>query len=643
MATIEAPVRPELRMASDAQIEDAVGHADLMVLRGLLYQLTGDPELKAMELKRVKMGRAEVVAPATDADAALVRRKAVDFLKAYRDSGAGRIGYGPEERLPESLALIVGHEIKAEAIDLMVEETALDPWARSLQWQAEPDPARLETFSVMIIGAGMGGLNAAVQLKRAGIHYHIVEKNSGVGGTWYENRYPGARVDTPSRSYMNLFGVDFPYPYAFGNHVENQKYYDWVADEFDLRGDITFDTEVRALTWDEAASMWEIHVDGPQGEHTLLANAVITGVGFLNRPNMPEIEGMRDFEGPSWHTARWPEDVDLAGKRIAVIGTGCTGYQLVPELAHTAGHVTVFQRTPQWLFPVPGYLSESSPQVQWLDRNLPYHTNFMRFRAFYAAGPDLAKIFDIDPDFDDPFACSAVNKAARDASIAFLESKLSDPKLVEIMTPNHPAWSARPVVVDPEYSILDALQADNVTLVTNGIRRINRTGIEDGQGVQHDVDVIVYATGFRANDFLYPMTITGRGGQTIEALWAADGARAYLGCMMPGFPNLWALYGPNTNGGLPVAQFHEMTTIYALQCMEKLILDGKDTIEVKEDAYWRYNKLVDEGNRMKVWADPRAHNYWWTKHGRTASQIPFTGYEVREFLLHPDFADMEIH
>ena len=643
MATIDAPERPELLEASDEAIEDAIGYADPMVLRGLLYQLTGDPEIKAMKLKTVRMGRVETAEPASPADVATLRRKAVDFLKGYRDAGAGRIGYGPWERLPESMSMVVGHPIKKEALDLMIEESALEPWARSLEWQAEPDPKKLENFTVSVIGAGMGGLNAAVQLKRAGIHYQVIEKNSGVGGTWYENRYPGARVDTPSRSYTNLFGVDFPCPYLYGTHVENQKYYDWVADEFDLRGDIIFNTEVRSLVWDDEAAMWDIRVDGPEGERTLRSHAVITGVGFLNRPNMPEIEGMAAFEGQSWHTARWPECVDLKGKRIAVIGTGCTGYQLIPELAREAGHITVFQRTPQWLFPVPGYLSPSPPQLLWLDRNLPFHTNFMRFKSFYGSGPDLAKMFDIDPDFDDPYSVSEANKAARDRSIDFLKSKLKDPNLVAIMTPNHPAWSARPVVVDPEYCILDALQSDNVTLVTDGIRRINRTGIEAGDGSQHDVDVIIYATGFRANDFLYPMTITGRDGKTIEQLWAEDGARAYLGCMMPGFPNLWALYGPNTNGGLPVAQFHEMTMVYAMQCIERLILDEKRSIEVKEDAYWRYNRLVDELNAKKVWADPRAHNYWWTKHGRTASQIPFTGYEVRDFLLHPDFADLEIH
>jgi 4-hydroxyacetophenone monooxygenase len=623
-------------------IEDAVQHAEPMVLRGLLYQLTGDPELKSMPLKKVRVGRIQTVAPAGEQEVTMLRRKAADFLKAYRDSGAGAIDYGPRERLAESLALTVGEEIKAEALDLMLEEVALDPWARSLRWQREPDPKQLENFSVTIIGAGMGGLNAAVQLKRAGINFSVIEKNDGVGGTWYENRYPGARVDTPSRSYFNLFGVDFSYPYAYGTHVENQRYYDWVADEFDLRRDVTFDTEVRSLTWDDKAAMWEIRMVGPEGERTHRSNAVISGVGFLNRPNMPDIPGMADFRGKAWHTARWPDGEDMRGKRIAVIGTGCTGYQLIPELALEASHVTVFQRTPQWVFPVPGYLDRYPAQVLWLDRNLPLHTNFMRFKSFYGSGPDFVKMFDIDPNFKDPHSVSEVNKEARERCIAFLESKLQDPELVSKMIPNHPVWSARPVVVDPAYCILDALQRDNVTLVTDGINRINATGIEAGDGSQHDVDVIVYATGFRANDFLYPMTITGRDGKTVEEAWADGGPRAYLGCMIPGFPNLWTLYGPNTNGGLPVAQFHEVTMLYALQCMEKLILEGKHSVDVKEEAFWRYNRIVDAGNAMKVWSDPRAHNYWWSKHGRSASQIPFTGYEVRENLLRPNFDDLEI-
>ena len=206
------------------------------------------------------------------------------------------------------------------------------------------------------------------------------------------------------------------------------------------------------------------------------SNAVITAVGFLNRPRIPEIEGMLEFAGPSWHTARWPADFDPKGKRIAVIGTGCTGYQTTPELALEAEHVALFQRTPSWMFPAQGYRSLLPEQSLWLDRNFPFHTNFMRLRMSTGLGA-WDEMTDIDPDFDDPHAVSPFNKVMRDSSVAFLERKLGDPDLVAKMTPPHPPWSQRPVIVDPDYSVLDAIQRDNVTLVTDGIRRITNTGI----------------------------------------------------------------------------------------------------------------------------------------------------------------------
>ena len=640
MTKLEVSSRPELRAADDAVIEDAVAYADPMVLRGLLYQLTGDPEVAEVGVRAVSAGFAEGFVPAADADIALLRGKAADFLKAYRDSGAGPIGIGPRERLPVSLGLMLGQPLPEESVGLYLEELALDPAARSLRWREPPDPARLKDFTVTVIGAGMGGLNAALQLRQAGFPVTMIEKNAGGGGTWWENRYPGARVDTASRSYTHLFGVDFPYPNPFCEWRENVKYFNWVADEFDLRRHIEFETEARALTWDEAAGEWEIAVDGPGGARTIRSRAVITAVGFLNRPNIPNIAGMEDFAGPSWHTARWPEGVDLTGKRVAVIGTGCTGYQTIPELALEAAHVTVFQRTPQWLFPVPGYRSPFPPQVNWLDRNLPFHTNFMRARSCTLDG--FAGVAEIDPDFDDPHACSERNKRARDLSLDFLRSKLDDPALVTAMTPPHPVLAARPVVVDRDYSILDALDRDNVTLVTTGIEAIEPRGVVGQGGALHEADVIIYATGFHATEYLFPMTIAGRGGRTLEDLWARDGARAYLGCMMPGFPNLWSVYGPNTNGALNVASFHELVAHYALECLETLVLDGGRTVEVRPDAYWRYNHLVDERNRRKAWSDPRAHNYYWTPHGRSAVMNPFYSAEMWRFLHKPDLADLEI-
>lgn len=640
MTTIEMRESAELLRASDAEIDDAVRFASPMVLRGLLYQLTGDESLESVGTRIARVGFAEVSAPATPEDARFLRRKAADYLRGYRDAGAGPVHVGPAQRLGRSLELVIGEALDADAVAAYSEELALDPWCRSLKWQAEPDPERLNAFSVTVIGAGMGGLNAALQLKRAGIPYTLIEKNQGVGGTWHENRYPGARVDTASRGYTHLVGVDFPYPDPYCGWAENQKYFDWFADHFDLRKDIRFGVEAVSLTWEDASAQWEILVRDHATQYTLRSNAVITAVGFLNRPQIPEIEGIESFRGASWHTARWPDAVSLKGKRVAVVGTGCTGYQMIPELALEADQVTVFQRTPQWLFPVRGYRSSFPSQSGWLDRNLPLHSNFTRFRNLYSDA--FQKIIRIDPEFDDPHACSEGNRQAREASLAFLRSKLSDERLIEAMTPSHPVWSARAVIVDPEYSILDALERDNVTLVTSGIERIGPTGIEDRDGARHEVDVIVYATGFHATEYLYPMTITGRGATRLETLWADGGARAYLGAMIPGFPNLWSLYGPNTNGGMAPAGFHEMVTGYALQCIEQLILNGRRTIEVKTDAYWRYNRLLDEHNARRVWSDPRARNYYWTKHGRSATQNPFTTPEMWRFLRRPDFADLEL-
>ena len=634
-------VRQELLEASDATIEDAAEYGDPMVLRGLIYQLTGDPELAVAApgagARRGFASRAEL----SEEDSARVRRKTAEFLKAYRDSGAGEIAIGPADRLPKSMALTMGSEPEPESIELWLEELALDPWARGLEWSREPTQQR-EDFSVTIIGAGMGGLNAAIQLKRAGIPFSVIEKNDGVGGTWYENRYPGARVDTPSRLYTHVFGVDYSYPYSYCPWTENQKYFDWVADTFDVRREITFETEVHSLTWNQVDSMWEIEVEGPEGRRTLRSNAVITAVGFLNRPNMPDIPGMDLFKGPSWHTARWPGNFDPAGKRVAVIGTGCTGYQMVPELALEAGHVTVFQRTPQWLFAAPGYRSPFPPQVTWLDRNLPFHTNFMRLRISSGFIAGFGPIAQIEPGFSDEHAVSPINKAARDDCMAFLTEKLGSTDLIDKMTPEHPVLSARPVLVDPAYSVLDAIQRDNVTLVVEGIREITENGVKTEDGTVHEADVIVFATGFKATEYLFPMSITGRDGRTVEEMWAENGAQGYLGAMIPGCPNLWTLYGPNTNGGLLVPAFQEMETHYALKCIETLILDGKKSIDVKEEPYRLYNEMIDERNQQMAWSDPRAQNYYWTKFGRSATQNPLTPLEVWNMLREPNFADLDV-
>lgn len=622
--------RAELLEASDAVIEDAVAYADPMVLRGLLYQLTGDEQIARTAVSVHTSGFLEVTGLADRGDATLLRAKAAEFLKAHRDQGAGEIPVGPPERLQRSLSLAAGHDIPEHEMGIWIEQLALDPWARGLDWPAQPTAEQLEDFSVVVIGAGMGGLNAAAQLKNAGITYTLIEKNSGVGGTWYENRYPGARVDTPSRAYTHVYGVDFQYPNPFCPQSENEKYFNWIADNFDLRGDLEFDTEVKTVTWDEEAGLWEVQAVGPDGARVWRANAIISAVGLLSRPNVPEFDGLDQFSGEVLHTARWRDDLDLEGKRVAVIGSGCTSYQAIPELVKPAGHLYMFQRTPSWCFEVPGYLDPFPSQVNWLDRNMPYHTNFMRFRAGWLFGPDVAgKAFDSDPEHIEQ---------VREKRIAFMRKKFEGrPDLVEKMLPEAPPMSSRPVLVDRKYSIYDVLMLPSVTLVSEGIERFTRDGIVTADGVEHPVDVVVLATGFKANDFLWPMDILGRDGASIEQLWQRDGARAYLGSMMPGFPNFFMLYGPNTNptGGLGVAEFEELEVRFALDCMAHLILRGKKAIEVTPDAYSRYNAELDIDEPNKMYSDERVTNYYKNEFGRSATNCPFDGRKIWGWLRDP--------
>jgi 4-hydroxyacetophenone monooxygenase len=309
------------------------------------------------------------------------------------------------------------------------------------------------------------------------------------------------------------------------------------------------------------------------------------------------------------------------------------------------GHTYVFQRTPSWCFENKRYVEPFPPQVNWLDRNFPYLTNFIRFRVSHITGPEFTmKTMRIDPEFKDEHARSALNKNMRESQLAFLRSKLaSRPDLIEKMTPVAPPYSSRPVIVDARYCIYDALLRDDVTLVTEPIAKITPNGIEVEGGVEHALDIIVYATGFKANDFLWPMEVRGRGGQRIEDLWAKDGARAYLGTMLPGFPNFFMLYGPNTNnsGGLQIVDFEEMVARFVLQCFSRLITGNKSTIDVSLDAYWRYNDEVDRYEAMMIYKDPRAKNYYKNESGRSATNCPIDIRKIWTWLRNPAAGHLE--
>jgi 4-hydroxyacetophenone monooxygenase len=623
--SVEVNVNDELATASDAMLADAIEHADPLILRGLLYQLTGDETLASMPVETVVFGYSQQDRLANPDDVELVRSKTVAWLKDLRDRSARQVSIGPVERLPRSLELIAGTRIPERELPMWIEETGLDPLARGLTWKGQPTPEQRENFFVVVIGAGISGINAAVQLKSAGIPFVVIEKNAGVGGTWFENRYPGIRVDSPSRGYLHLFGLEYPQPYSFCPGEENVRYMDWVVEKYGLADHILFDTEVRSMIWDENGKAWEVDAVSPDGPRRWTSNAVISCVGFLSRPKIAHLEGIETFDGVVTHTAQWPSDLDITGKRVGIVGTGASGYQTTPVIAKSAAHTSLFQRTPSWCYPTPGYVAPLPEATVWVDRHVPFYVNFARFRMGRMYGPDTTlPSMMADPDYDDPHARSAANKAMREGCIAFITATLGHrPDLMEKMIPVAPPMTSRPIRVDPEDNVYTALLRDDVSLVSDPIERVTPDGIIAG-GVEHPLDVIVLATGFRANDFLWPMEIRGRGGARPEELWAKDGPRAYIGSMMPGFPNLFMAYGPNTNnfGGLQVIDLLELEIRFALQCIAGLIENGQRSVEVTEDAYWRYNQELDEVERHMIYKDPRVSNYYQNEHGRSSVNGP---------------------
>lgn len=631
----------DLADTTDAEIDQHLLAADPMTLRAVAYQLTGDAAI----LETTPGEAPGMVGPVKvlndPDDIALVRAAAAAYLRAHRDAGEPLADHGAPERLVTSLELSVGEPIPARAVEFCIEELAIDPIPRRYELQHAPDG--VGDFHVVVIGSGVGGINAAINLEESGIPFTVLEKNSDVGGTWHDNRYPGCRVDIPSRAYSHTFGLHYPWSHWFAPQSENNGYLQWCVDTFDVRRNIRFDTEVTALTWDDPSATWTIaykDADGQPG--TLTANAVISAVGFLSRPKFPTIEGADTFSGPAFHTAWWDQDLDPKGKHFGVIGTGCSGMQLVPELERMGATVTVFQRRPSWVFEVPIYREELPEGMRWLDRNLPLFRNFEKFRAIWAVGDHVsAAPFFKDPDWSDPDSLSEVNSRARHASLSYLQRKLADrPDLLEASIPTSPAMASRPVI---DNGWLDAITGPNVELVSEPIARIVPDGIETASGRTVDVDIIVYATGFETSKFLWPMDVTCRD-NTVNELWAKDGARAFLGISLPEFPNLFCIYGPNTNsnqGTLPTMG-SELQTRYALQCIDELFRTGSSSIELTREAYDDYNRRLDDGLAKTIFSDPRLETYYINEFGRSSSQTCWSTLEYWDMTRRPDFSNYRL-
>jgi 4-hydroxyacetophenone monooxygenase len=465
-----------------------------------------------------------------------------------------------------------------------------------------------------------------------------------VGGTWFENTYPGCRVDSSNHIYSYSFEPNHHWPQHFSTQPILLDYFRGVADRYDLRGKIAFETEVETLDWDEPRALWKVTVKDKAGARRVIeANAVITAVGQLNRPRMPDIKGRDRFAGPAFHSARWQHDVDLTGKRVAVIGTGASAYQFVPEIAGKVGSLTIFQRTPPWGFPVPHYHEDVPDGMNWLMEHVPYYDKWYRFWMFWMVTDGLLPMVEADPGWNGPqTAVSAANLEFREMIAAAIAAQApTRPDLVEKVVPTYPVGGKRSLLDNGVW--MAALQRDNVSLVTDPIAEMTEAGIVTADGTARDFDVIIYGTGFHASKFLEPMKIRGRGGADLHATWDGD-PRAYLGMTTPGFPNLFMIYGPNTNIVVngSIIFFSECSVRYIVGCLKHLAETGARAMEPKREVHDAFNARVDAANGLMAWGAPQVSSWYKNEKGRVTQNWPFALVDYWRATLAPDPGDFRI-
>jgi 4-hydroxyacetophenone monooxygenase len=387
---------------------------------------------------------------------------------------------------------------------------------------------------------------------------------------------------------------------------------------------IRFNEEVISTTWDADSARWKLRVRRrDDSEYAFEANVVVTATGLLNRPAYPDITGLDDFPGPKFHSACWDHSVDLRGKRVAMIGTGASGLQIGPNIAPIVEHLTIFQRSPHWAIENKLLFEPVNDDVKWAQNYLPFYAKWFRLLFIWASSDFYYDALKIDPTWPEPqTSLNQLSKTIRERVVAHITRQVNgDPDLLKKIVPPYPPYGKR-MLRDANW--YKTLTRPNVELVTGPVRAITRTGVVDSDGIEHPADIIILATGFKAQAPLTPMEIVGTNG-SIRDHWGEDNPRAHLGITVPDFPNFFIIYGPNTNGGHGgSAVFHsECQSRYIMQAIRELLERGDDRITVRRAPFEAYNRKVDEMHRHMVWAHPGVDNWYRNKAGRVVTNSPW--------------------
>ncbi|HEY4944307.1 MAG TPA: NAD(P)/FAD-dependent oxidoreductase [Rhizomicrobium sp.] len=629
---------------SDDVIRNAIEQAHLPSLIAALVHVTGDASLVTGDIKPVYDFFGDGQGGLTPEQIASTKARALSALKAMRD-GAKLPPQPALATVRKMMNFVAGADIPERYVPFLEEELALTATdVKAVQTlEALPDSAKKD-FKVLIIGAGMSGLLAAIRMKQAKIPFTVVDKNKEVGGTWFVNTYPGCRVDNPNHLYSYSFEPNHDWPYHFSTQPLLWKYFQGVADKYGLRPNIRFQTEVIDSVYDEAKALWTTRVRTADGKtDSIVSNAVITAVGQLSRPRLPDINGIETFKGKSFHSAQWDHAVDLKGKRVAVIGTGASAFQFVPEIAPDVSQLYVFQRTAPWLGPTANYHDKVDDGKKWLLKHVPFYGKWYRFWLFWMLTDGIYEFVKADPKWDKrKDSVGEQNDMLRQMLTDYTRGQLEGrPELQDAATPNYPPGGKRSVRDNGVW--LGALKRPNVETVTDPIAEITPTGLKTKDGREFAVDVIVYGTGFTASQFLEPMKFKGKGGVDLHEQWDGD-ARAYLGVSVPNFPNLFIMYGPNTNIVVngSIIFFSECEIRYIQGLLELLLRSNASAIEVRQDVHDAFNVKVDASNALMAWGVPQVTSWYKNKKGRVSQNWPYPLVDYWSATRKPNPADFEL-
>jgi cation diffusion facilitator CzcD-associated flavoprotein CzcO len=470
---------------------------------------------------------------------------------------------------------------------------------------------------VGIIGAGAGGIAMGIQLAQGGYDFTIFDRADGFGGTWRHNTFPGAACDVPSHLYSYSFAPNPRWSKTYANQPEILAYLEKVAADHGLGPHLRPHTAIATVRWSDEERRWTLTTDAG-ARHDF--DVVVSAVGMLDVPHVPDIPGARRFRGRQFHSSRWDHSRPTEGERVASIGTGASAVQYVPAIAPKTAHLTVFQRTPIWIAPRFDF-PFTAEQHEEFERH-PEMARKLRDEAFDAYE---SSSFDVD---------AAQTREATELARSYLRRKVTDPELRAKLTPDYPAGCKRPLMSREWYP---TFALPNVTLETTAIAELTERGVRTVDGVEHRVDTVIYGTGFKAADYLASIDVYGTGGRHLREDWSG-GAEAHLGTLIAGYPNFFTLYGPNTNGVNSILYIHEAQTTFVRHILDVMGARGARTIEVTADAQRRYNDELQAAMAGKVWL--ACDNYFRHPSGKVVTQLPYSGrtfYERTRELVDGDY------